>query len=126
MTVPHYKDFAPDSARFVWEGRPEVSTYLALKQNEGRIIVSLPHPDTGEEVRALVLYVEVPEQPPMPALDEVTSSEIVANTVPMLCGKELDTARESQHVALACPHIRIHCNRVVTEAEPSSWLMPWV
>ena len=83
--MPLYTDFAPHAGRFVWEGRPSMEALVALKQNEGRMIITLPHPDTQEEVRALVLYVEVPDQVVMPLEDEDTGELVIPNTLHILC-----------------------------------------
>jgi hypothetical protein len=119
-----YTDFAPNEGRFVWEGRPPGEVFLALKENQGQTIITIPHPDTGEEVQAVVLYVEVPEQPPLPLLDDEEENEIVPRSLEILCSKEFDTP-DRPVIALEPPHIRLHCNQVFGE-EPETWKHPWL
>jgi len=122
--MPLYTDFAPHSGRFVWEGRPSMEALIALKQNEGRMIVTLPHPDTQEEVRGLVLHVEVPDQVVRRLEDEDTGEFIIPDTLRILCGPKAD-GPDRPEIALDGPHIRIHCNQVLTDSEPEGWLYPW-
>ena len=119
-----YQDFAPDGGRFIWEGRPPGEVYLALMKNQGRIIITIPHPATEEDVRAIVIYVEVPEQPPISLIDEDDGTEVVPHSLTILCGPEFDTPKRPQ-IGLAPPHIRLHCNQVFGQ-EPEEWKHPWL
>ena len=121
--IPKYTDFAPHEARFIWEGRPTISALLALKQNEGRIVISLPHPETREEVRALVLYVEVPDQRVYQLRDDNTGEFVVPDTLRVLCSPESD-GPDRPEIALDGPRIRLHCNQVMSP-EPEGWAYPW-
>lgn len=122
--LPLYTDVAPDEGRFIWEGRPSMAALIALKQNEGRMIITLPYPDTQEEVRGLVLYVEVPDQVVKQLADEETGEFIVPDTLRILCGPQAD-GPDRPEIALDGPLVRIHCNLVIMEPEPEGWLYPW-
>ena len=119
-----YLDFAPDGGRFVWEGRPSGDVYLALLKNQGRIIITIPHPDTDEDVRAVVIHVEVPDQPAITLIDDDDGTEVVPHSLQILCSPDYDTPVYPQ-VGLSPPHIRLHCNQVFGD-EPDEWKLPWL
>lgn len=122
--LPKYTDVAPHEGRFIWEGRPSMAALIALKQNEGRMIITLPYPDTQEEVRGLVLYVEVPDQVVKELADEETGELLVPDSLRILCGPQAD-GPDRPEIALDGPLVRIHCNLVIMEPEPEGWLYPW-